>query len=143
MAWECAKINCRISAVHVAGSINIMADTVSHLHEGKINEFVQLLSYYHRGRQPVIEWNQHMYKSALFFLSVQMQQHPAESGVGQRSITVKYIQRLLACEMRIFRLLPEFRLFDGPRGHSRDPSKFAEKSCMSVCTLSKIDQRKS
>ena len=29
VAWECAKINCRISAVHVAGSTNIMADTVS------------------------------------------------------------------------------------------------------------------
>ena len=77
VAWECAKINCRISAVHVAGSINIMADTISRLHEGKINEFVRLLSYYHRGRQPVIEWNQHMSKSALSFLSVQVQQHPA------------------------------------------------------------------
>ena len=58
--WECAKITSRISAVHVAGSMSIMVDTVSHLHEGKINELVQLLSCYHRRRQPVIEWNQHM-----------------------------------------------------------------------------------
>ena len=77
LAWECAMINCRISAVHVAGSFNIMADSVSRLHEGKINELVQLLSYYHLGRQPVIERNQHMSKSALFLLSVQVQEHPA------------------------------------------------------------------
>ena len=42
VAWECAEINCRVSVVHVAESINIIADTVSHLHEGKVSILVQI-----------------------------------------------------------------------------------------------------
>ena len=37
--------------------------------------------------------------------------------------------------MGIFGLSPEFRLFDGPRGHSRDSSKFGEKISICICTL--------
>ena len=38
-------------------------------------------------------------------------------------------------EMGIFQLLLEFQLFDGPQGHSRDWSRFAEKSCMCICIV--------
>ena len=34
--------------------------------------------------------------------------------------------------MGIFRLSPEFRLFDGPQGHSRESSKFGEKNFMCI-----------
>ena len=68
MAWDCAKLNCNISAVHVAGKVNLMADTISRLHEGKISQLVQLLSFYHHGRPPVIVWGCHMSVLALCFL---------------------------------------------------------------------------
>ena len=38
-------------------------------------------------------------------------------------------------EMGIFRLSPEFQLFNGSQGHSQDLSKFAEKSFMCIWTL--------
>ena len=34
--------------------------------------------------------------------------------------------------MGIFLLSPEFRLFDGPRGHSRDSSKYRENVFMCI-----------
>ena len=34
MAWHCARLSCNLSAVHVAGSLNVMANTISLLHEG-------------------------------------------------------------------------------------------------------------
>ena len=37
MAWHCARLNCNLSAVHVAGSLNVMADTISGLHEGRLH----------------------------------------------------------------------------------------------------------
>ena len=49
------SMNCRIAAVRVAGNINIKADTVSRHDEGKGSASVQLLSFYHRGKQPFIE----------------------------------------------------------------------------------------
>ena len=33
MAWSCAKLNCKLKAVHVAGAINILPDSASQLHE--------------------------------------------------------------------------------------------------------------
>ena len=33
MAWSCAKLNCKLKAVHVAGAMNILPDTISRLHE--------------------------------------------------------------------------------------------------------------
>ena len=36
VAWPCARLNCNLSAVHVAGGLNVMADTVSGLHEGRL-----------------------------------------------------------------------------------------------------------
>ena len=83
VAWACAQINCRISGVHVAGSIYCLPP-VPHLLEGKIHELVQLLSCYHRGIQSVIEWNQRM----SFCLCRSSGTQP-ESGAGQRSITVQ------------------------------------------------------
>lgn len=68
MAWECAKTNCNISAVHVAGSVNIMADSISRLHEGKLDQLVDLLSWYHHGRRPAIFWEDHMSSATLAFL---------------------------------------------------------------------------
>ena len=69
MAWECAKINCNVTAVHVAGAANIiMADTISRLHEGRTEQFVELLSRYHHGRTPFIHWRDHMSLAALTFL---------------------------------------------------------------------------
>ena len=29
MTWSCAKLNCKLKAVHVAGAINILPDTIS------------------------------------------------------------------------------------------------------------------
>ena len=37
--------------------------------------------------------------------------------------------------MGMFRLLPEFLLFDSRRGHSRSLSKFGENNFMCTCTL--------
>ena len=37
MAWHCARLNCNLAAVHVACSLNVMADTISRLHEGRLH----------------------------------------------------------------------------------------------------------
>lgn len=68
MAWECARLNCNVRAVHVAGAVNIMADTISRLHEKKIDLLLCLLERYHHGRTPLVEWASHMTSSALCFL---------------------------------------------------------------------------
>ena len=68
MAWECAKVNCNVSAVHVAGAINIMADTISRLHAGKAAQLQTLLAWYHHGRLPPVCWRAHMSSAALNFL---------------------------------------------------------------------------
>lgn len=72
MAWECAKVNCKIAAIHVAGSVNIMADTISRLHEPRRREdLVRLLTFWHRGRPPDINLCDHMSDQALLFLVFQ------------------------------------------------------------------------
>ena len=69
MAWECAKANCKVTAVHVAGAINILADAVSRLREGRKKQLEQLLAFHHHGRCQQIEWANHMSHAALSFLS--------------------------------------------------------------------------
>ena len=68
MAWMCARINCRLSAVHVAGAINMMADAISRLQEGRGGQLLMLLSSYHHGRSHIGAWQQHMSSSAYAFL---------------------------------------------------------------------------
>ena len=72
MAWDCARANCSVSAVHVAGAVNIMADTISRLHEGRAQQLLQLLSNYHHGRTPWVDLASHMSYRALCFLSLQV-----------------------------------------------------------------------
>jgi hypothetical protein len=69
MAWVCARQNCNVRAVHVSGSINIKADTISRLHEkNKMDLLICLLSRYHRGRVTTVQIDQHMSKAAMWFL---------------------------------------------------------------------------
>ena len=68
MAWDCAKRNCRIKAVHISGAVNIKADVISRLHEGRLLELLTLLYYYHRNRLPNINLRDHMSKPAFCFL---------------------------------------------------------------------------
>lgn len=67
--WICAKYDCRLKAVSVSGSINILADTVSRLHEdNNVCELQRLLSnWFH---QPVLslDLHQHMSRKSLQFL---------------------------------------------------------------------------
>jgi hypothetical protein len=69
MAWKCAKLNIRVKAAHVSGSINTMADTISRLHEpGRIYDLLQLLSRWHHGHTPNTPLKDHM--SIQAFLSL-------------------------------------------------------------------------
>lgn len=69
MAWKCAKWNIKLKAVHVSGCINIMADTISRLHEPKnIERFLQLLGRWHHGPPPTSPLFTHMSLSAYAFL---------------------------------------------------------------------------
>ena len=40
----------------MAGSLNVMANTISLLHEGRLFSLVRLLTYYLHGRIPVLRW---------------------------------------------------------------------------------------
>ena len=69
MAWKCAKWNIKLKAVHVSGCINIMADTISRLHEPKnIERFLQLLGRWHHGPPLTSPLFTHMSLSAYAFL---------------------------------------------------------------------------
>ena len=69
MAWSCAKLNCKLKAVHVAGAINILPDIISRLHEkGKIHYLIQLLSHWHHGTIPLSHLQDHMSIKAFQFL---------------------------------------------------------------------------
>lgn len=68
MAWECASVNCSVSAVHDSSSVNIMADTISRLHEGKLGMLRQLLANWHRGRPPETHLLYHMSLQSFAFL---------------------------------------------------------------------------
>lgn len=69
MAFQCARLNCVLKAVHVPGTLNIMADTISRLHEpNKINLFLQLISRWFHGPPPSSQIQHHMSMSALLFL---------------------------------------------------------------------------
>lgn len=68
MAWTC-KVNCKLKAVHVPGSLNALADTISRLHEkGKVQLLVQLLSRWHHGPIPASRLLDHMSTGAFVFL---------------------------------------------------------------------------
>jgi hypothetical protein len=69
MAWECAKLNIKLKAVHVPGCVNIMADTISRLHENnKISFLLQLLGRWHHGTIPFSPLAAHMSLSAAISL---------------------------------------------------------------------------
>lgn len=68
MAWVCAKMNCSVSAVHVAGSVNLFADSISRLHEGRLGMLGQLLTNWYRGRPPAYHMWDHMSLPAFAFL---------------------------------------------------------------------------
>ena len=68
MAWTCARLNCNLSAVHVAGAVNIVADTISRLHEGKLGDLLTLLGRYFHGKIPFVRLETHMSFRALEFL---------------------------------------------------------------------------
>ena len=66
MAWSCAKLNCKLKAVHVAGVINILPDTISRLHEkGKIHYLIQLLSHWHNVTIPLPHLQDHVFINAV------------------------------------------------------------------------------
>lgn len=61
MAWKCAKLNIKIKAVHVPGCLNVIADTISRLHEPhKIEFLLQLLRRWHHGTAPFSTLSEHM-----------------------------------------------------------------------------------
>jgi hypothetical protein len=88
MAWDCAKLNCNIRAVHIAGAINIMADTISRLHEHKIESLLCLLTSYHHGRPPFVQWASHMSPSALCFLLFRCSSSAARWTIKNRSAEI-------------------------------------------------------
>ena len=69
MAWSCAKLNCKLKAVHVAGAISILPDTIWRLHEkGKIHYLIQLLSHWHDNTILLSHLQDHMSIKAFQFL---------------------------------------------------------------------------
>lgn len=75
-AWVCAKLNCKLRAVHVSGAINILPDTLSRLHEkGKIHYLIQLLSQWHHGLIPLSHLSDHMSVKAFQFLFNRCRRH--------------------------------------------------------------------
>lgn len=71
MAWICARTDCSVSAIHVSGSLNAIADTISRLHQpGKLALLGQLISNWHRGRAPrsIVRLGDHMTLNSLVFL---------------------------------------------------------------------------
>jgi hypothetical protein len=69
MAFKCARQDISLQAVHVPGSLNIMADTISRLHErGKACLLLQLLSHWHHGSVPFSKISDHMSNQAALFL---------------------------------------------------------------------------
>jgi hypothetical protein len=69
MAWICAKAHIRVKAIHVPGSINTVADTISRLHEPeRIYDLMQLLRRWHHGPIPYTPLQDHMTTSAFFSL---------------------------------------------------------------------------
>lgn len=72
MFWVCARYDCVVKAVSIAGVINTYADTVSRLHEsGKLALLTVLLSNWSHRRlqQPLILCNHMSSKAALFLHS--------------------------------------------------------------------------
>ena len=70
MFWVCARYDCVVQAVSIAGAINMYADTVSRLHEsGKLELLTVLLSNWsHRRLQQPLALCNHMSREALLFL---------------------------------------------------------------------------
>lgn len=82
MAWTCAKANIRVKAIHVSGSINTVADTISRLHEpGKIYDLTQLLWRWHHGPIPYTPLKNHMSTSAFLYLLFRCSRNARRSAV--------------------------------------------------------------
>ena len=87
MAWSCAKLNCKLKAVHLAGAINILPDNISRLHEKeKIHYLVQLLSHWHHGTIPLSHLQDHMSIKAFQFLVARCGQPEWAVGPGSGSV---------------------------------------------------------
>ena len=69
MAWVCAHAHCTIKAVHIPGSLNFLADSISRLHEPtKLSKLFEYLSRWYHGTPPVSTINDHMSVKSLMFL---------------------------------------------------------------------------
>lgn len=71
MFWICAKHDCVVRAISVSGSINIVADTVSRLHERDniAKLFVLLSNWWHGKGGEIFDLTKHMSTKALLCLS--------------------------------------------------------------------------
>lgn len=68
-AFKCAKLNIAVKAVHVPGTLNLLPDTISRLHEkGKPQLLMELLRQWHHGHAPPTDLSDHMSWNAFCFL---------------------------------------------------------------------------
>ena len=87
MAWSCAKLNCELKAVQVAGAVSILPDTISRLHEkGKIHYLILLLSHWHHSTIPLSHLQDHISIKAFQFLVARCGQPERAVGPGSGSV---------------------------------------------------------